>query len=97
MFLKYANFYKRFVRFYVKIIRVLTKLLKKSKQERQNESFIFEEVARQAFRRLIKTFTKAFMLIHFDLRNFIKVEIDASEFIIAAILSQFITLVIDVK
>ena len=37
------------------------------------------------------------MLIHFDLRNFIKVEIDASEFVIAAILFQLITLVIGVK
>ena len=37
------------------------------------------------------------MLIHFDLKNLIKIEIDASEFAIAAILSQFITLVIDVK
>ena len=37
------------------------------------------------------------MLIHFDLRNFIKVEIDALKFVIAMILSQFIMLVIGVK
>ena len=37
------------------------------------------------------------MLIHFNFRNLIRVEIDASKFVIAAILSQFITLVIDVK
>ena len=37
------------------------------------------------------------MLIHFDFKNLIKIEIDASEFVIAAILFQFITLVIDVK
>ena len=86
IFLKFTNFYKRFVRFYVKIIRALTKLLKKNKQEKQNESFIFEKTARQAFRRLIKTFTKTFMLIHFNFRNLIKVEIDASEFVITAIL-----------
>ena len=95
--LKFTNFYKRFVRFYVKIIRALTKLFKKNKQERQNESFIFEEIARQTFRRFIKAFIKAFMLIHFDLRNFIKVETDASKFVIAAILFQFITFVIDVE
>ena len=86
IFLEFANFYKRFVRFYVKITRVLTKLLKKNKQGRQNELFIFKKIARQTFRRLIKTFTKAFMLIHFDFRNFIKVKIDVSKFVIAAIL-----------
>ena len=97
IFLKFANFYRRFVRFYVKITRILTELFKKNKQERQNESFIFEEAARQAFRRLIKTFTKAFMLIHFNLKNLIRIKIDTSEFVIAAILFQFITLVTDVK
>ena len=97
IFLEFANFYKRFVRFYAKITRILTKLLKERKQRKQNESFIFEKIARQTFRRFIKTFTKAFMLIHFNLKNLIRIEIDASEFVIAAILFQFIALVIDVK
>ena len=97
IFLEFANFYKRFVRFYVKITRALTKLFKESKQRRQSGSFIFEKAARQAFRRFIKTFTKTLMLIHFDFRNLIKVEIDASEFVIAAILFQLITLVTGVK
>ena len=85
------------MKFYVKIIHVLTELLKESKQEKQNESFVFEKTARQTFRQLIKTFIKAFMLIYFNFKNLIKIEIDASEFVIATILSQFITLVIDVK
>ena len=38
-----------------------------------------------------------FMLIHFDLKNLIRVEIDASEFVIAAILFQFVALVIGVE
>ena len=97
IFLEFANVYRRFVKFYINITRALTKLLKESKQERQNESFIFEEIARQTFRRLIKTFIKTLMLIHFDFRNLIKVEIDASRFIIATILSQFITFVIGVR
>ena len=37
------------------------------------------------------------MLIHFDFRNLIRIEIDASEFVIATILFQFVTLVIDVE
>ena len=40
---------------------------------------------------------KAFMLIHFDFKNLIRIEIDTSKFVIAAILFQFITLVIDVE
>ena len=70
---------------------------KESKQKRQNRLFIFEEVAKQTFRRLIKTFIKAFMLIYFDFKNLIRVEIDASKFVIATILFQIITLVIGVK
>ena len=97
IFLEFANFYKRFVRFYIKIIHVLTKLLKKNKQRKQNKSFIFEKITKQTFRRLIKTFTKALMLIYFNFKNFIRTKIDASEFVIAMILSQFITFVIDVK
>ena len=97
IFLEFTNFYKRFVKFYVKITRALTKLLKENKQERQSESFIFEKAARQTFRRFIKAFTKAFMLIHFDSKNLIRVEIDASEFVIAAILFQFVTLMTDVE
>ena len=34
IFLEFTNFYKRFVRFYVKITRALTKLFKESKQKR---------------------------------------------------------------
>ena len=34
IFLEFANFFKRFVKFYVKIIHALTKLLKKNKQEK---------------------------------------------------------------
>ena len=74
------------MRFYIKIIHVLTKLLKNSKQERQSKLFIFEKTTKQTFQRLIKTFTKTFMLIHFNFKNFIKVKIDTSEFAIAAIL-----------
>ena len=34
IFLEFANFYKRFVKFYAKITCVLTKLFEKSKEER---------------------------------------------------------------
>ena len=97
IFLEFANFYKLFARFYVKITCILTKLFKESKQEKQNELFIFEKIAKQTFRRFIKTFTKTLMLIHFDFKNLIRKKIDVSRFVIATILYQLITFVIDVN
>jgi len=71
----------------------LTELLKNSKQEKQNKFFVFNKNAVAAFKKLITVFTRAFMLVHFDLKNYIRVETDVSEFVIAAILSQLMYLV----
>ena len=90
MFLKFTNFYKRFVKFYARIIRALTKLFKNNKNEKQIDFFNFNVEARKAFRLLIDAFTNASMLIHFDSKNLIRIKIDASEFVIAIILSQLI-------
>ena len=64
MFLNFANFYRRFVEFYAKITCSLTKFLKKSKNEKQNKSFLYKNAARAAFIELIEVFTQIFMLIH---------------------------------
>ena len=69
MFLNFANFYRRFVEFYAKITRFLTKFLKRSKNEKQNELFLYKNVACAAFVELIEIFTQIFMLIHFDSKN----------------------------
>ena len=90
MFLKFTNFYKRFIRFYARIIRALTKLFKNNKNEKQINSFNFNVETRKTFRFFIDTFTNALMLIHFNSKNFIRIKIDASEFVIATILSQLI-------
>ena len=90
MFLKFVNFYRRFIRFYARIIRALTKLFKNNKNEKQNESFNFNAEAREAFQRLIDAFIKIFMLVHFDSKSFIRIKIDVSKFVIAAILFQLI-------
>jgi len=71
----------------------LTELLKDSKQEKQNKSFVFNKNAVAVFKKLITAFTRVFMLVHFDLKNHIRVETDVSEFAIAAILSQLMYLV----
>ena len=82
---------------YIKIIRILTKLFKNNKQKIQNKLFIFEKIAKHIFRQFIKTFMKAFILIHFDCKNLIRIKIDISEFVIETILFQFIMFVIDVN
>ena len=71
-------------------------LKKVSKENKINHSFL-KKAARQTFRRFIKTFIKALILIYFNFKNLIKIKLDISEFVIATILSQLITFVIDVK
>ena len=90
MFLRFANFYKHFVRFYARIIRALTKLFKNNKNKKQNEFFNFNAEVRKTFQRFIDTFIKTFMFVHFNLKNFIQIKIDVSEFVIAVILFQLI-------
>ena len=97
MFLKFANFYKRFVKFYARITRALTKLFKNNKNEKQNEFFNFNAKVQKTFQRFIDAFIKTFMFIHFDSKSFIRIKIDASKFIIAAILFQLIFVFDDFK
>ena len=88
MFLEFINFYKRFVKKFARITRLMTKLLKDNKQEKQNELFVFNVDVVKTFRKLFKTFTEIFMLIHFDSKNKIRIETNVFEFVIATILSQ---------
>jgi len=93
VFLEFANFYKRFVRYYTKITRTLTELLKDSKQKKQNRFFVFNKNAVTAFKKFIIVFTRIFILVYFDFKNYIRVETDVSEFAIVAIFSQLMYLV----
>ena len=90
MFLKFANFYKCFVRFYARIIRALTKLFKNNKNKKYIDFFNFNVDARKAFQLFINAFTNALMLIHFDLKSLIYLTIDISKFVIEIILFQLI-------
>jgi len=86
VFLEFANFYRHFVKYFAKIIRFLIELLKSSKQEKQNKSFLFDALALVVFRIFINIFIIAFILMYFDLKNRIIIEIDVLEFVIAIIL-----------
>jgi transposase InsO family protein len=82
VFLGFSNFYRRFIRGYSKIANPLTRLLQKGR------TFTFDEPARQAFRQLKSAFTMAPVLAHFHPSRPSTIETDASDFAIAAIISQ---------
>jgi len=87
MFLKFANFYQRFIKYFAKIIKFLIKLLKSSKQKKQNKLFLFDAFILIAFKVFIDIFIIASILMYFDFKNRIIIKIDVLEFVIAIILS----------
>ncbi|MBW0585951.1 hypothetical protein O181_125666 [Austropuccinia psidii MF-1] len=81
-FLGFSNSYCRLIRNYSKKITALTSLLKK------DSPFIFNEEALSQLQILKKAFTTAPMLSHFNLSLPTIVEIDASNYVLGAVLSQ---------
>lgn len=88
VFLGFANFYRRFIRNYSKIANPLTSLLKGSKDGKKTGPLVWTDVEETSFRSLKEAFVSAPMLRHFDPRQPIRIETDASGFAIAGILSQ---------
>src|SRR6201985_3987839 len=80
-FLRFANFYRRFIVGYSKLTRPLTDLTKKS------EKFRWSTECERAFDELKQRFTSAPILRYFDPQLCV-IECDASDFPIGAILSQ---------
>ncbi len=81
VFLGFANFYRRFIAAYAKLSSPLTDLLK------SDRAFDWSEEAQRAFDMLKTRFTEAPSLRHFDAAREIRIETDASQFAIGAILS----------
>ena len=81
-FLGFANFYRRFVAGYAGVTVPLTELLKGS------QAFQWNARAQAGFDELKTRFTSAPILRHFNPALPIRIETDASQFAIAAILSQ---------
>jgi hypothetical protein len=68
----------------------LTNLLKERKKEEFDKEFELTEEARIAFAQLKDVFIKTSILLHFDSKRRIRLEIDAFDFAISGILSQLI-------
>jgi hypothetical protein len=79
-FLGFANFYRRFIRNYSKLAAPLFRLV--------NGDFLWNNECQQVFDSLRSAFTSAPILVHFDPSRPCIVETDASDFVVAAILSQ---------
>jgi hypothetical protein len=80
-FLRFANFYHKFIWNYSKIVLPLTQLTKK------NQAFVWTPEADKAFTQLKEAFTSALFLAHVDLARPFTIEADASNFALGSILS----------
>jgi len=82
-FLGFANFYHRFVKGYSMVVEPLTRLTRKG------QPFKWETKQQESFDGLKTSFTTAPILRRFDHDRDIVVETDASDFVSAAVLSQY--------
>ena len=88
IFLKFVNFYKRFIYCYFKITASLTSLLKDSENKKKKNSLKWSNEAEQTFRQLRNIFMSTSLLIHYDLLKRNRVKTDVFNFAVASIFSQ---------
>ena len=81
-FLGFANFYRRFIQGFSKVCKPLTDLTRKG------TAFAWSAVCEDAFQLLKQLFTEGPILAHFDADRPTRVETDASDFALGAVLLQ---------
>ena len=81
-FLKFINFYQKFIKKYSHVITSLIDIIRK-KQE-----FHREEKAQEAFERLKQLFTEELILQMFDSRRLTVMKVNASDQVLNSVLSQ---------
>jgi len=86
-FLRFANFYRRFIKDYSKVVTPLTRMTKK--EGGKYVPFVWGPEQQAAFDLLKKVFTLAPILRHFDYDQEIIVTTDASDYVSAGILAQY--------
>ena len=94
-FLGFANFYCRFIPKFAKKVKPLNELTKGTQYTTKSDNkkikygpFKWSEACQQAFKDLKRAFTTAPVLTHYDSSLETWVETDASNFVIAGVLSQ---------
>ncbi len=82
-FVKFVNFYHRFIKNFLKLVKSFTQLTRK------NTSFVWNEICVQAFDNLKKQVSSISVLRHFDLKWQAILKIDALNYVKDEILSQY--------
>ena len=88
IFLGFANFYRRFIKHYSRIVNPLTGLLKGSEKGKKHGQLVWGLSEEQAFQEIKEAFITAPVLKHYEPERRLRIESDASNFAVAAILSQ---------
>ncbi len=88
IFLRFINFYKRFIKEFFRIANALFALLKKSDKNKFHIFFEFTSDAKKSFEKLRQAFFTASLFRHFDSNRKIKLETNASNFVISEIIFQ---------
>jgi hypothetical protein len=81
-FLRFCNFYRRFIKNFAKIVKSLIKLIRK------DVIFNWNAACKIAFELLKRTVIEASILAHFNLKKQIYIESDSFDFVSAEVLSQ---------
>jgi hypothetical protein len=89
-FIKFAKFYKKFIKKFNKIVESLTNFFKEKKKKEFDKMFKFIKKTQKAFKKIKETFIKTLILLHFNLKRRIRLKIDVFDFAISEILSQLI-------
>jgi hypothetical protein len=87
IFIKFAKFYRRFIKKFNKIVESLRNFLKEKKKREFDKMFKFIKKARKAFKKLKNFFIKTSISFHFDFKRKIQLKIDVFDFAISEILS----------
>src|SRR5947207_11183675 len=78
VFLRFTNFYRRFIANFSMIASPLSDMLKGMKKGKKIGVFVLMSSAQAAFRKLCNAFTRALVLAYFDLKKPIWLETNAS-------------------
>ena len=89
-FLRFMNFYCRFIRNYFKIAALLHELIKNAKKEEWRSFFVLTDTAKDAFNILKAKFTNVLLFTHFNLNKWIHIKSDTSDAAVIIIISQLI-------
>jgi hypothetical protein len=90
VFIDFANFYKRFVHASFKISAELFFLLKKNDKSKFKIKFVMISETKEFMKSIKRIFINASMLRHYEFDEKSMIKIDAFDFVIADIFSQFV-------